>query len=130
MRTLRRAADPVLVGLGVLFLAVAGVGIFVPLLPTTPFVILAAFLFSRGSPRLHQWLRSQRHFGAALRRWEDHGVIQLRAKILATVLITLAIAYPMFFTAMSTGIRVGAGVVTALVVAFIWTRPSDCRPDA
>lgn len=113
-----------LVILGFCSLAIGAIGIFVPLLPTTPFVILAAFLFSRGSPRLHSWLRRQRHFGPPLRRWEDHGVIQTRAKILATVLIVAAISYPVFFSEQRLVWRAIAATVSLLVLVFIWTRPS------
>ena len=60
-------------GLGVL-------GVLVPLLPTTPFLILAAYLFSRGSERLHAWLLNHRIFGPPIENWRTHRAISTKAK--------------------------------------------------
>jgi len=69
--------------LGVLFLLLGGIGVVLPLLPTTPFVLLAAACFARSSPRLHNWLLESELFGPMLRDWEKNKCISARVKKLA-----------------------------------------------
>lgn len=68
---------------GLLALALGVVGIFLPVLPTTPLVILAAFCFGKGSPRLRAWLMGHRRFGPAIADWEATGAIPRRVKLWA-----------------------------------------------
>lgn len=74
---------------GVVSTALGFVGIFVPGLPTTPFLILAGWCFARSSPRLHAWLLSNRFFGPSLRQWGESRTIPLRAKRQAVVVVLL-----------------------------------------
>ena len=69
--------------LGWLAVALGLIGILLPVLPTTPLMILAAFLFTRGSPRARAWLIEHAHFGPHIRNWEADGAIDARAKRLA-----------------------------------------------
>jgi len=69
------------------------VGIFLPLLPTTPFVLLAAFCFSRSSRRCEQWLLSHRVFGPMVRDWRRSHAIPLRAKQLAWTMMAVGSAW-------------------------------------
>jgi uncharacterized membrane protein YbaN (DUF454 family) len=69
--------------LGFLFLALAGVGVVLPVMPSTPFLLLAAWFFARSSEKWHRWLLANEVFGPTLRRWEDHRCISLRTKIFA-----------------------------------------------
>jgi hypothetical protein len=78
---------------GLATLATGVVGIFVPLLPTTPLVLLAAFCFSRGSPRLERWLLEHRRFGPMIIGWRTHRAIPLRAKQTAWVMMALGSAW-------------------------------------
>ena len=110
---------------GVLCLLLALLGITLPLLPTTPFILLASFLFARSSRRCHSWLREHPTFGEIVCSWEDNGVISLRAKRLATMMITLVSSYPLFFGEFSFLLRLSLGAVLISVLAYIWTRPSD-----
>lgn len=64
-------------------LALGAVGVILPLLPTTPFILLAAFAFARGSPRLQAWLVGNRAFGPIITDWEARGVIAPRYKAIA-----------------------------------------------
>jgi len=76
-----------LAGATSLLLGIAG--IFLPLLPTTPFVLLAAACFSRGSTRCEAWLLGHPHFGPMVRDWRAHRAVPLRAKQLALVMMTI-----------------------------------------
>ena len=69
------------------------VGIFLPLLPTTPFVLLAAFCFSRGSQRCEQWLLTHPRFGPLVRNWRERHAIPLRVKRLAWLMMALGSAW-------------------------------------
>lgn len=68
---------------GRIAVALGVLGVVLPLLPTTPFLILAAFAFGKSSPRLRQWLIDHATFGPPIRRWEEDGAIARPVKILA-----------------------------------------------
>jgi uncharacterized membrane protein YbaN (DUF454 family) len=78
---------------GALALATGVVGIFLPLLPTTPFVLLAAFCFARGHPRWEAWLLAHPRFGPLVRNWRERHAIPLRAKQLAWTMMALGSAW-------------------------------------
>ncbi|UTW12479.1 YbaN family protein [Marinobacterium rhizophilum] len=109
---------------GMLALLLGALGVVLPLLPTTPFVILAAFCFSRSSERLHQWLLNQRLFGPLIRDWEAHGVIPLRIKWLSTSMMLLLVSYPMLFRDFDWRLKALAGASILCALLYIWTRPS------
>jgi uncharacterized protein len=98
------------------------VGIALPLLPTVPFLLLAAFCFARSSKPLHDWLVTHPKLGAPIRDWERSGAINPAAKRLATLSIAAA-----FGISLLLGLRpliLGVQGVTLLaVLVFIWTRP-------
>lgn len=100
------------------------IGIFLPLLPTTPFVLLSAACFSKSSPRLYRWLINQPRLGPMIRNWEQHGSISQSAKVTATVLMISLFSLSFLFLNLSLLFR-GALVCTgAGVLWFIWTRPT------
>jgi hypothetical protein len=80
-------------GAGGLALLTGMFGIVLPLLPTTPFVLLAAFCFARGSPRWERWLLRHPRFGPMVRAWRARRVIPLRAKQLAWTMMALGSAW-------------------------------------
>lgn len=113
---------------GWLCLALGAAGVVLPVLPTTPFVLLAAWCFSKSSRRLHSWLLAHRTFGPYIVAWEQHRVIPLRAKILATSIIVPLTAYMLFGSPAPAWAKV---LATALIVwgqVYVWTKPS--RPLA
>ena len=71
--------------LGAVFLVAALVGVAIPVVPQIPFAVIAAFFFSKGSRRIHRWIRHNRFFGKPVRDWEDHQVIRPKLKIISTV---------------------------------------------
>lgn len=83
--------------LGAVSLLLGLVGIFVPLLPTTPFLLLAAALWVRSSPRLYAWLLAHRRLGPYIRNFRENRAIPLRAKILSVTLLWATLLYCIFF---------------------------------
>lgn len=78
-----------LIVLGLLFVGLGGLGIVLPGLPTTPFLLLAAACFAKSSPRLHGWLLANRVFGELIRNWQEHRTIPRRAKAIGLVTLFL-----------------------------------------
>ena len=111
----------VVLGLGCVGLGL--VGVVLPLLPTVPFMLLAAFCFARSSERLHGWLLSHRHFGPPIMDWQEQGAISPRAKRIATGSILLVLALSVIF-GLAWAILLVQAVVLSLVLLFIWTRPN------
>ncbi len=98
------------------------IGIFLPGLPTVPFVLLSAFAAARGSERLHAWLLTHRQFGPMIRDWQRQGAVSRRAKRLAITMMTLSgllmlVFIPNRWLALP-------GIVVMLCVGFwLWRRP-------
>ena len=89
----RRLLRPLWLLAGLLALLLGVIGIFLPLLPTTPFVLLAAWCFARGSARCEAWLLNHRLFGPIVRDWRVRRAVPLRAKQLASVMMALSSIY-------------------------------------
>lgn len=81
---------------GLLFLGIGAVGVFVPLLPTTPFLLLAAACFLRSSERLYNWLMNHRLFGNYIRNYREHRAMSLPSKILILALLWITMSYAIF----------------------------------
>jgi len=86
-----------LILMGFFFVGLGILGIFLPLLPTTPFLLLAAALFARSSPRFYNWLLNNRWLGSYIRNYREGKGIPLKAKILSITLLWLVILYSAFF---------------------------------
>lgn len=110
---------------GTLSLGLGIVGVVVPGLPTTPFVLLAAACYAKASPRLHRWLREHRFFGPMVRDWEEHRSLRKRTKRFAqvTMLVMVAIsAWGLRERPVTLAIVLIAAVIGAVWVARIPTR--------
>ena len=115
--------------LGFLCVGLGIIGAFVPLMPTTIFIILAAGCFARSSPRLENWLLDHPKFGPTLRAWRAHRAVPRRAKIAACV--GMATGYGIFFVLVRPGLWLGAGgaVVFLMCALFLVTRPERGEAD-
>ena len=119
---LTRAARLTWLVVGLVALALGAIGIAVPLLPTTPLILLAAFAFARSSNRLHEWLITHDVFGALIDNWHRHGAISRRAKIASVVSMAALLAISLAMAAPIAVIVVQL-VVLGAVALFILTRP-------
>ena len=110
--------------LGWLFVALGIIGAVLPVMPTTPFLLLAVACFARSSPRLEAWLMNHPKFGPSLRDWREKGAISLKAKIMAVSL--MASSYAIFWFGTSPPFWRAVLVATLMIgpAIFMLTRPS------
>lgn len=119
-----RFARAVFLGLGFVFVALGFVGAFLPVLPTTPFLILAAACFARSSPRFEGWLLNHPRFGPLLKEWRARGAIPRKAKFAA--LAGMIFGFTMFRLAGDHGLPLTLGVAAVMLggLAYVFSRPS------
>ena len=98
------------------------VGAALPLLPTTPFLLVAAFSFSRSSDKWHQWLINHPQFGPLIQDWREHGVISRRTKVWGTVSLVAAMAIGIAYGVSALVLGIQAAALSAVGV-FLWSRP-------
>ena len=91
-----RIRRPFLIGLGFFFVGLGGIGVVMPLLPTTPFLILASLLFSKSSPRFKRWLLKTRFFGHYLRHYENGTSVPKSIKIKTIIFLWVGIGSSLF----------------------------------
>lgn len=103
--------------------ALAAIGVVLPLMPTTPFVLLAAFFASKGSPAFASWLEGHPSFGPAIRDWRRNRVIPAKAKVLACSMMALSWGL-LFFMGAAGMVLAISGVFLAGVASYLLTRPS------
>lgn len=108
--------------LGWVAMACAIVGAALPLIPTTPFLLVAAYAFARSSPRLHQWLITHKQFGPLIVDWHRYGAINRRAKMAAVFVMAVSFALSWLFGVGAVLLAVQA-VVLAGAALFILSRP-------
>ena len=130
MRSLLR---PVLIAAGTVSLGLGVIGIFVPILPTTPFLLLSAACYARSSERFLHWLLNNRWFGAYIRNYREGRGMPRSSKILTLVALWATLGLSAIF-AVSTGwmrlllVVIGVGVTIHLLRLKTYDRSSD-RPD-
>lgn len=125
LTTSERLKRGALVCAGLLSLVLAVLGVILPGLPTTPFVLLAAGCFAKASPRLHAWLLMHRWMGPMVRDWEAHRTLPLKVKYLATGMMALMVsisAWQLWARPWVSAAVVAAGLLGSWVVWRIPTR--------
>ena len=106
---------------GFVSIGLGAIGAFLPLLPTVPFMILAAYCFARSSPRMEAKLLDHKHFGPHIRRWRERGAISRRGKKAALAAFAFSIALALIFSPWPWFL---IPIVAALISgSWIWTRP-------
>ncbi|MBT4790350.1 MAG: YbaN family protein [Halobacteriovoraceae bacterium] len=109
---------------GWLALVLGVIGALLPIMPTTPFLILAAYFFSKSSPRMHSWLTSLPYFGNAIIDWEQNRVIKPRAKWVAIFIICAIFGSSIFFTKIYLALKLMLIALAFGCIGFILTRKS------
>ena len=115
-------------GLGGLFFSIGVVGAFLPVLPTTPFMLLALWAFSLSSERLHNYLWNHPKFGPPVRAWRKHGAVSMRSKISALAVMSASAVFMIFFSNATLIGILAALALMAVGAAFLLTRPT-LRPE-
>ena len=115
--------------LGWAFFGLGAVGAVVPGLPTTLFMLLALWAFSKSSQRFHDWLYAHPNFGPPLQHWHTYRVIPLKAKLLSVTMMALSFTYLFFFTAIHAWVLLLIALFMLYGAAFILSKPSRV-PDS
>jgi uncharacterized membrane protein YbaN (DUF454 family) len=121
----------VYVGLGLFFVGLGAAGTFLPVLPTTPFLLLASFFFIRSSPRLNDWLLRTRLFGPVLRDWQRHRAVRPRVKVTAVSVLVLFAGGSAAFGSLSPPLLVVLVVLALIGLVVVLRLPvvKDGPPD-
>lgn len=110
--------------LGIIFVALGFIGAFLPVLPTTPFLILAAACFTRSSPRLENWLLSHARFGPALRAWRENRAIPRKAKMLALLGMSVSFLWLWLGSGLGALPLALAGATMLAGLGYVFSKPS------
>jgi uncharacterized membrane protein YbaN (DUF454 family) len=120
---MRNITKTLLVISGTLFVILAVVGIFIPVLPTTPFLLLAAFCYARSSKRFYGWLLTNRWFGEYLKNYREGRGIPLRQKILTILLLWLTIGFTVVHIISLLWIKIVLlGIAVAVSIHLFWIK--------
>ena len=118
----------ILIGLGWLCVGLGFIGIFVPGIPTTIFLIIALWAFAKSSEKFHKWLLNHNRFGPILNNWQKHKVVPKRAKVwmvllqISAVLLVHILINNLFFT-------IGLALVLILVALYVISLPNKAPID-
>jgi len=109
-----------LIALGWFFIALGIIGIMLPILPTTPFLIVALALFSKSSPKFHQMLLNNTWFGPALKQWDDTKTLSRKTKYKAFTLIIITFSVSIFILAGKIYLQLMLVGIAMVLLFFIW----------
>ena len=117
----------ILISLGWLCVGLGFVGVFVPGIPTTIFLIIALWAFTKSSKKLRHWLLNHKRFGPILNNWQQHKVVPRRAKILMVVLMSLAVVL-FYYSLQNLYLTIGLIIILVSVAIYVIFLPSKI-PD-
>ena len=109
--------------IGTIAVVLGVIGIFLPVLPTTPFLLLAAILYARSSKRFYQWLMTNRFFGSYIKNYREKKGVPLKVKVFTIALLWGTISISAFFFVSNIFVRIGLFVIAAAVtIHLLWIR--------
>ena len=114
---------------GLMFTGLGFAGAFLPVLPTTPFLLLASWAFLRSHPPLHRWLRQLPGCGPLIREWEERGTVSRAAKRTALAFILIAIAFSIGIGRLSWPLISLICLLGAIGLTVVWRLPVSKEPD-
>jgi len=118
---------PVYFATGWIFFFLGIIGVILPVLPTTPFMLLALWAFSKSSDRFHYWLYNHKYFGPLLQQWQQYHVIPLTAKVFAISMMVISFVYLLLYRQLHVSILIAIALVMLYGMRFILTKPSSVR---
>ena len=118
----------VFLALGTLFVALGIAGIFLPVLPTTPFMLLAAACYARASTRFYNWLLNHRLFGTTILEWRRYRSIPYRVKWTAIILMGATLSISIVYFVPWPALQVALAIFGILLGAYLYSIPSRDRP--
>ncbi|MBY3624022.1 YbaN family protein [Acinetobacter sp. CUI P1] len=110
----------------VIFIMLGIIGAILPGMPTTVFLILAAWAASKGWPQMDAWLLNHPKYGATLRNWREYGTVPRKAKWIASIMMLIS-GVLMLFTNAPILVKVFTDVTMLIVAIWLWSRP---EPDS
>ena len=113
---------------GWIFFSLGIIGLLLPVMPTTPFMLLALWAFSRSSERFHNWLYHHKLFGPPLQMWQRHRVIPLAAKIVSVGFMSISFIFMLVYLPFAIYLKISIAALMIFGAWFILTKPS--RPPA
>ena len=119
-----RTVQAVFFCLGCLFVGLATVGVVLPLIPTTPFLLLAAACYARSSKRFYDWLLTNRIFGPTIRQWQESGSVAMGTKVVAIVLLVLTLGSSVVFFVPLWSVKILLVAVGIWVIYFLLRLPT------
>jgi uncharacterized membrane protein YbaN (DUF454 family) len=118
-----------LLAAGFLFVGLAALGAVLPVLPTVPFLLVAAACFARSSDRFHRWLLENRLFGPMIRDWRETRSMPLRAKVVAIAMVVLVGGSSVLFWVENPWVQLGVTLVLLGLIGFLLNTPTSGRRD-
>lgn len=110
------------IGLGFLFIGLGFIGIIIPGIPTTPFLLLSAWFFSKSSSFLENWLINHKIFGPLIRDWNKYKSISRKSKIIAVIIIIPTFAFSIY-SSLNTIIDILLGITCISLCTYLISRP-------
>jgi len=109
-----------LILLGWFFVLLSALGLLLPILPTTPFLILALALFANSSPKFHQMLLNNRWFGEVLKQWEENRTVTRAIKNRATLLVIISFSVSIFLVREYWILQVMLATIASVLLFYVW----------
>jgi hypothetical protein len=113
---------------GTVSLGLGAIGVFIPILPTTPFLLLSAACYCKGSERMHRWLLNNRLFGSYIRNYKDGKGISPTGKIIASFLVWITVCYSALFIVDNYIVQIALFAIAIAVTAHVIALPTFRKP--